>query len=148
MQAPLGASEFESQEVKPWAVALRAAPQQFPLSCGSTRFLTRPHTPCQLCTQFPRLPHTVSVSTQLLACSGFWEHSAEFRQWPKTNPLPAKCVHPLPTPSLSSLAHQRPRTHPWPTADSATPWTIYSPGNSPGQNTGVGSLLQGIFPTQ
>ena len=31
-----------------------------------------------------------------------------------------------------------------------TPWTIYSPGNSPGQNTGVGSLalLQGIFPTQ
>ena len=33
----------------------------------------------------------------------------------------------------------------------ATPWTIlYSPWNSPGQNTGVGSLslLQGIFPTQ
>ena len=31
----------------------------------------------------------------------------------------------------------------------ATPW-IYSPWNSPGQNTGVGSLslLQGIFPTQ
>ena len=31
-----------------------------------------------------------------------------------------------------------------------TPWTIYSPRNSPGQNTGVGSLslLQGIFPTQ
>ena len=31
-----------------------------------------------------------------------------------------------------------------------TPWTIYSPWNSPGQNTGVGScsLLQGIFPTQ
>ena len=31
----------------------------------------------------------------------------------------------------------------------ATPWTI-SPWNSPGQNTGVGSLslLQGIFPTQ
>ena len=30
-----------------------------------------------------------------------------------------------------------------------TPW-IYSPWNSPGQNTGVGSLslLQGIFPTQ
>ena len=28
------------------------------------------------------------------------------------------------------------------------PWTIYSPWNSPGQNTGVGSLLQGIFPTQ
>ena len=27
---------------------------------------------------------------------------------------------------------------------------LYSPGNSPGQNTGVGSLslLQGIFPTQ
>ena len=32
----------------------------------------------------------------------------------------------------------------------ATPWTIYSLWNSPGQNTGVGSLslLQGIFPTQ
>ena len=32
----------------------------------------------------------------------------------------------------------------------ATPWTPYSPGNSPGQNTGVGSLslLQWIFPTQ
>ena len=31
----------------------------------------------------------------------------------------------------------------------ATPWTV-SPGNSPGQNTGVGSLslLQEIFPTQ
>ena len=31
----------------------------------------------------------------------------------------------------------------------ATPW-IYSPWNSPGQNTGVGSLslIQGIFPTQ
>ena len=31
-----------------------------------------------------------------------------------------------------------------------TPRTIYSPWNSPGQNTGVGSrsLLQGIFPTQ
>ena len=30
----------------------------------------------------------------------------------------------------------------------ATSWTIYSPWNSPGQNTGVGSLslLQGIFP--
>ena len=32
----------------------------------------------------------------------------------------------------------------------ATPWTTYSPWNSPGQNTGAGSLslLQGIFPTQ
>ena len=32
----------------------------------------------------------------------------------------------------------------------ATPWTMYSPWNSPGQNAGVGSLslLQGIFPTQ
>ena len=31
-----------------------------------------------------------------------------------------------------------------------TPWTIYSPWNSVGQNTGVGnlSLLQGIFPIQ
>ena len=35
-------------------------------------------------------------------------------------------------------------------SDSATPWTIYSPLNSPGQNTGLGSLslLQVIFPTQ
>ena len=34
--------------------------------------------------------------------------------------------------------------------DSAITWAIYSPWNSPGQNTGVGShsLLQGIFPTQ
>ena len=35
--------------------------------------------------------------------------------------------------------------------DSASPWTIqYSSWNSPGQNSGVGSLslLQGIFPTQ
>ena len=32
----------------------------------------------------------------------------------------------------------------------ATPWTIHSPWDSPGQNTGVGSLslLQGIFPIQ
>ena len=32
----------------------------------------------------------------------------------------------------------------------ATPWTIHSPWNSPGQNSRVGrhSLLQGIFPTQ
>ena len=32
----------------------------------------------------------------------------------------------------------------------ATPWSIYSLGNSSGQNSGVGSpsLLQGIFPTQ
>jgi len=31
-----------------------------------------------------------------------------------------------------------------------TPWTFSSPWNSPGQNTGVGSLslFQGIFPTQ
>ena len=35
-------------------------------------------------------------------------------------------------------------------SDFATPWTLYSPWNSPGQNTGAGScsLLQGIFPTQ
>ena len=32
----------------------------------------------------------------------------------------------------------------------ATPWTVHSLWNSPGQNTGMGSLslLQGIFPTQ
>ena len=36
------------------------------------------------------------------------------------------------------------------TSDSLLPLGIYSPWNSPGQNTGVGSLsfLQGIFPTQ
>ena len=35
-------------------------------------------------------------------------------------------------------------------SDSTTPWTIHSPWNSPGQNTGAGShsLLQGVFPTQ
>ena len=35
-------------------------------------------------------------------------------------------------------------------SDSLRPRGIYSPWNSPGQNTGVGSLflLQGIFPTQ
>ena len=35
-------------------------------------------------------------------------------------------------------------------SDFATPWTLYSPWNSPGQNTGAGScsLLQGIFPNQ
>ena len=34
--------------------------------------------------------------------------------------------------------------------NSLQPHGLYSPGNSPGQNTGVGSLslLQGIFPTQ
>ena len=33
---------------------------------------------------------------------------------------------------------------------SLRPYGLYSPWNSPGQNTGVGSLslLQGIFPTQ
>ena len=35
-------------------------------------------------------------------------------------------------------------------SDSLRPCGLYSPWNSPGQNTGVGrlSLLQGIFPTQ
>ena len=35
-------------------------------------------------------------------------------------------------------------------SDSLQPHGLYSPGNSPGQNTGVGSfsLLWGIFPTQ
>ena len=35
-------------------------------------------------------------------------------------------------------------------SDSFRPHQLYSPGNSPGQNTRVGSLslLQGIFPTQ
>ena len=35
-------------------------------------------------------------------------------------------------------------------SDSLRPYGLYSPWNSPGQNTGVGSpsLLQGIFPTQ
>ena len=35
-------------------------------------------------------------------------------------------------------------------SDSLWPHGLYSPWNSPGQNTGVGSLslLQGIFPTQ
>ena len=35
-------------------------------------------------------------------------------------------------------------------SDFATPHGLYSPWESPGQNTGVGSLslLQGIFPTQ
>ena len=35
-------------------------------------------------------------------------------------------------------------------SDSLEPHGLYSPWNSPGQNTGVGrlSLLQGIFPTQ
>ena len=35
-------------------------------------------------------------------------------------------------------------------SDSLKPHGLYSPWNSPGQNTGVGSLslLQGIFPTQ
>ena len=35
-------------------------------------------------------------------------------------------------------------------SDSLQPQELYSPWNSPGQNTGVGSLslLQGIFPTQ
>ena len=35
-------------------------------------------------------------------------------------------------------------------SDSSRPQGLYSPWNSPGQNTGVGShsLLQGIFPTQ
>ena len=35
-------------------------------------------------------------------------------------------------------------------SDSLRPHGLYSPGNSPGQNTGMGSLslLQGIFPTQ
>ena len=35
-------------------------------------------------------------------------------------------------------------------SDSLRPQGLYSPWNSPGQNTGVGSLslLQGIFPTQ
>ena len=37
-----------------------------------------------------------------------------------------------------------------PVVDSLRPHRLYSPWNSPGQNTGVGSLslLQGIFPTQ
>ena len=33
-------------------------------------------------------------------------------------------------------------------SDSLQPHGLYSPWNSPGQYTGVGSLLQGIFPNQ
>ena len=35
-------------------------------------------------------------------------------------------------------------------SNSATPWTVYSPWDSPGQNIAIPSLslLQGIFPTQ
>ena len=33
-------------------------------------------------------------------------------------------------------------------SESLWPHGLYSPWNSPGQNTGMGSLLQGIFPTQ
>ena len=33
-------------------------------------------------------------------------------------------------------------------SNSLQPHGLYSPWNSPGQDTGVGSLLQGIFPTQ
>ena len=43
------------------------------------------------------------------------------------------------------------RVHPYSiVSDSLQPHALYSPWNSPGQNTGVGSLslLQGIFPTQ
>ena len=51
--------------------------------------------------------------------------------------------------SLGPVSLAAPPT-PTQSSDFATPRTIHSPWNSPGQNTGVGSLslLQGIFPTQ
>ena len=70
-------------------------------------------------------------------------------------------------PCLLCLLHWRPIHYCWATrevhthhesesesrsvlSDSLCPHGLYSPWNSPGQNTGVGSLslLQGIFPTQ
>ena len=54
-----------------------------------------------------------------------------------------KLHHGVPWGELSSESHSV-------VSDSLRPHGLYSPWNSPGQNTGVGilSLLQGIFPTQ
>ena len=54
-----------------------------------------------------------------------------------------KLHHGVPWGELSSESHSV-------MSDSLRPRGLYSPWNSPGQNTGVGSLslLQGIFPTQ
>ena len=53
--------------------------------------------------------------------------------------------------SLPTELSEKPQieSHPF-TSNSLQPHGLYSPWNSPGQNTGVGSisLLQGIFPTQ
>ena len=87
------------------SVALRAAPQQLPLSRGSTRVLTRPRTPCQLCTQFPRLPHTLSRSP----------HS--FSRLPRAPPSPrrvtsASPARPAVTRGSSAAACASPHTPP------------------------------------
>lgn len=87
------------------SVALRAAPQQLPLSRGSTRVLTRPRTPCQLCTQFPRLPHTLSRSP----------HS--FSRLPRAPPSPhrvtsASPARPALTRGSSAAACASPHTPP------------------------------------
>ena len=62
-------------------------------------------------------------------------------------PLESKC-HPDTSSKTHSLKSETERHSVL--SDSLRPHGLYSPWNSPGQNTGMGSLslLQGIFPTQ
>ena len=79
---------------------------------------------------------------------------------PSTYPFNNACTH-APTQHLTHVCQSQHRVLEAPTEmseseshsvvfNSLRPHGVYSPGNSPGQNTGVDSLslLQGIFPTQ
>ena len=82
---------------------------------------------------------------QLLEQSPFHHHSPA----PPAHPHPVLYFKQRPLPGIWHLKVKVSESHSV-LSDSAIRWTIYSPRNSPGQNTGVGnlSLLQEIFPTQ
>ena len=73
-------------------------------------------------------------------------HSTEWTCQPS---LPPKAYVPIPYNKLLSLSLSERESHSV-VSDSLQPHGLYSPWNSPGQNTGGGSLslLQGIFPTE
>ena len=71
--------------------------------------------------------------------------------FPSPGDLPDPGIEPgSPALQADSLPSEPPGNPPKVVANSLGPHRRYSPWNSPGQNTGVGtlSLLQGIFPTQ
>ena len=92
---------------------------------------------CQFDSKHEFMPPTIFLG--LLLCPWMWGISSKSRQcWTTTTTAPATLLGLLYSESHSVVCN------------SLWPHPLYSPQNSPGQNTGVNtlSLLQGIFPTQ